>query len=146
MDVPQGMERFPVVEVTTEPELEPYWSAAREGRLVLSRCTVCGATPWIPRPFCSAHPDAPVEWVDNAGIATVHSWTTVHKGEGVFKDASPYVLAFVELDGGPCILTNVLTSGDEQVTIGQTVHAVFDHRGASGSVLRFATQDGKLVS
>jgi uncharacterized OB-fold protein len=140
MSVEQAMERFPVVEVTTEPELDPYWTGAREDKLVLARCTVCGATPWMPRPFCSTHPEASVEWIETAGTATIYSFTTVMKGEGAFKDASPYVLAVVELDNGPRILTNILTSGDEEVQIGQPVSAAFDHRADSGSILRFATE------
>ncbi|RHW26355.1 hypothetical protein D0Z08_14905 [Nocardioides immobilis] len=137
------MERFPIVEVTAEPELEPYWSAAREGRLVLARCSVCGATPWMPRPFCSTHPRAVVEWIETGGRATIYSWTTVMKGEGVFKDSSPYVLAVVELEDGPRILTNVVTGDDEHLCIGQPVSAVFDHRAAGGSILRFITDDAR---
>ena len=141
MGIDQAMERFPIVEVTTEPELEPYWTAAGEGRLVLARCPVCGATPWMPRPFCSTHPQASVEWVESNGVATIHSWTVVSKGEGAFGKSTPYVLAYVELAEGPLVLTNVLTLDDEQLSIGQRVSAVFDHRATgTGSVLRFATE------
>lgn len=145
MGFEQAMERFPVVEVVPEPELEPYWSAARAGRLVLARCCVCGATPWMPRPFCSTHPEVPVEWVEMTGRATIYSFTTVMRGEGVFKDTGPYVLAVVELEDGPRILTNVVPLDDEQVRIGQSVSAVFDHRPAGGSILRFVTNAGRIA-
>lgn len=141
----QAMARFPVVDVTAEPELAPYWSAAREGRLVLARCPICGATPWMPRPFCSRHPQATVEWVESPGVATIHSWTVVSKGEGAFKDAGPYVLAYVQLQDGPLVLTNVITKDDEALTIGQRVEVMFDHRGEHASILRFATEAATAV-
>lgn len=145
MDLEQAFKRFPVVEVTTEPELEPYWKGAREGRLVLSRCSNCGVMPWMPRPFCPSHPQASVDWVETTGKATIYSFTTVMKGEGAFKEAGPYVLAYVELEDGPRVLTNIVTDDAESLTIGQRVRAVFDHR-ANGSVLRFATEPVDVAS
>jgi uncharacterized OB-fold protein len=92
--------------------------------------------PWIPRPFCPDHPDSEIQWFEASGRGVIYSYTRVEKGEGAFAAATPYVLAYVELDEGPRILTNIV-GDNEDVHIGQAVTAVFDQRPANGAILRF---------
>ncbi|RYF60501.1 MAG: hypothetical protein EOO27_05620 [Comamonadaceae bacterium] len=134
---------FPEVAFTVEPGIEPYWDGAFEDRLVLSRCTEDGAAIWPPRPFCPRHMTSEVRWEQASGGGVVYSYTLVHRGEGAFAKASPYVLAYVELDEGPRVLTNVLaTNGSPvvEVGIGQRVTAVFDTVGDGAPVLRFMVE------
>ena len=42
-----------------------------------------------------------------------------------FRDAVPYVLAYVELEEGPRLLTNVVGCAPDQVRIGMPVRAEF---------------------
>ncbi|MER7684958.1 Zn-ribbon domain-containing OB-fold protein [Streptomyces sp. NPDC097610] len=132
-----AMETLPVVEPMLDPELAPYWDGARAGELMLSRCPVCEAVPWSPRAFCPEHPDAKVEWFRASGGGTIHSWTRVHRGEGAFAGAAPYLLAYVELDEGPRVLTTIVVTEGEEPSIGLRVNAVFDQRPSAGAVLRF---------
>jgi uncharacterized OB-fold protein len=80
--------------------------------------------------------DATVQWFEASGRGVVYSFTRVHKGEGAFADVPPYVLAYVELDEGPRVLTNIIGAVDD-IHIGQAVEAVFDQRAAAGAILRF---------
>jgi uncharacterized OB-fold protein len=132
--------RFPEVDLVVEPGIEPYWEAAADGRLVLSRCAEDGAALWPPRPFCPRHATAGVRWEPAAGGAEVYSYTVVTKGEGAFAAAAPYVLAYVQLDEGPRVLTNLVTSDGRPASeahIGQRVIARFDQQGKV-PVLRFS--------
>ncbi len=43
------------------PETEPFWAAAREGRFLIKGCTNCGRNHWYPRavcPHCQFRPSA----------------------------------------------------------------------------------------
>ena len=119
------------------PETQPFWDAAAEGRLVLPRCDACATVIWYPRLFCPACGSTEVSWFDASGRGTVHSCTVTRKGGGAYRHAGPYVLAYVELEEGPRVLTNVVGCPPEEVHIGQAVEAVFDPTGEGPSLLRF---------
>ena len=144
-----GQFGLPVPAVPEAPELAPYLAAAATGRLVLPRCRRCEFVIWYPRAFCPACGAADVEWIDSPGLGTVYSCTVTRHGPGRYKDAGPFVLAYVELDEGPRVLTNIVGCAPEQVTIGQRVAAVFDQADPEGqepsALLRFrlAPTDGE---
>jgi len=119
---------FPDVPFAVESDADPYWQAAAEGRLVLPQCAEDGAFIWPPRPFCPRHMTSEIGWKEVAGGGVVYTYTIVHRGEGAFAETSPYVLAYVELDEGPRILTNLVTPEGRPVTdvgVGRRVVARF---------------------
>ena len=48
------------------------------------------------------------EWVAASGRGRVYSYTVNHRGEGAYRNSVPFVLAYVELDEGPRIMTNIV--------------------------------------
>ena len=42
----------------------PFWDAARDHRLILPNCGVCGRYRWPPGPFCPACHSQAVVWAD----------------------------------------------------------------------------------
>ena len=118
-------------------ETQPFWDATREGRLVLPRCDDCEFVIWYPRRFCPACGTRDVSWFDAAGTGTVYTFTIVTKGGGVFRDAGPYVVAFVELDEGPRLMTNIVETPPESVVVGQRVAVVFAPTGDGTALPRF---------
>jgi uncharacterized OB-fold protein len=132
---------FPDVPFVVEPGVEPYWEAASEGRLVLPRCAEDGAFLWPPRRFCPRHITSELDWQEVTGRGVVHTYSVVHRGEGAFAATSPYVLAYIELEEGPRILTNLMSSEGHPVTeveVGTRVVARFAANGEEfASVLRF---------
>lgn len=119
-------------------ETEPFWEACAAGRLVLPRCDRCGELIWYPRRFCPFCASTDVSWVEVSGRGTVYSYTIIRRGSGAYRDAGPYVLAYVELDEGPRLLTNVVGADPESVHVGQPVHVVFDDAGDGEAIPRFA--------
>ena len=118
------------------PEDAPFWEAAAAGKLVLPRCRKCGTVIWYPRSFCpDCHADD-IEWFDAAGTGTVYTYTVSHRGMGPWADHAPYVIAYVELDEGPRILTNIVGAEPGSVRIGDRVRAVFEPAGPT-NVVRF---------
>jgi uncharacterized protein len=118
-------------------ETQTFWDATREGRLVLPRCGDCEFVIWYPRRFCPACGSRNVSWFDAAGTGTVYTFTIVTKGGGAFRDAGPYVVAFVELDEGPRLMTNIVDTPPESVTVGQRVAVVFAPTGDGTALPRF---------
>lgn len=102
------------------PETQPFWDAATEGTLLIKRCDACGEPHYYPRALCPFCLSADTRWEETAGTGTIYSLSTMRRG----KDA-PYTLAYVTLDEGPAVLTNIATENHDALAIGQRVRVRF---------------------
>lgn len=127
---------LPTPELEMTAETAPYWTAVGKGKLVLPRCQSCGHVIWYPRTFCPRCGSADVEWIEASGRGTIYSYTVVRQSQGRFAGAVPYVLAYVELEEGPRVLTNI-TGEMEGLAVGDDVKAFFDPVPEGGAILRF---------
>lgn len=121
-------------------ETRPFWAAAAEGRLLVPRCRNCDLTIWYPRPFCTDCHGTDLDWVETSGTGVIYSFTITRLGradERAYQGAAPYVLAYVELDEGPRILTNIVDCEPDQLRCGTRVSAVFHRAGDDASLVRF---------
>ncbi len=122
------------------PEVKPFWDATARGELVLPRCLECRTLIWYPKPFCPSCASTRVEWVPASGRGTVYSYTVNRRGVAdlaAYRDAGVYILAYVELEEGPRIMTNIVDCDPESVRIGQKVELVFHDTGAGNALARF---------
>jgi len=121
-------------------DTQEFWDALAAGRWVVPHCDACGGFFWYPRrvcPLCGAWDR--VSYPDASGRGTIYSFTILRKGQGPFRDQAPYVLAYVELDEGPRLMTNVVAPDVEALRVGQAVHVILDPAGDGGdAVYRFA--------
>lgn len=110
-----------------DPESQPYWNAAREGRLLIKRCADCGKAHHYPRELCPhCHSDR-VTWEQASGKGTVYTYTVARRPAGpAFKADTPYVVALVELAEGPRMMTNLVSVDLERVRIGLPVQVRFE--------------------
>ncbi len=114
---PAGPRHTPAPRVL--PEAMPFWEAAKEGRLLVKRCQDCGQTHYYPRDICPHCMGANTEWLDASGLGTVYSFSTMGKEE------ARYTLAYVALDEGVTMLTNLVDCDPAALSIGQRVKVVF---------------------
>ena len=114
---PTGPRRVPAPRVL--PESQAFWTAADEGRLLLKKCNACGEVHHYPRDICPHCLSADTEWVQASGTGTVYSFSTMGKGEAA------YTLAFVTLDEGVTLMTNLVDCDPARVSIGDMVRVVF---------------------
>ncbi len=122
------------------PEVKPFWDGTAEGRLLLPHCDDCQAVIWYPRPFCPSCASTKVSWIAASGRGSVYSYTINRRGQAdlsAYKEAGPYVLAYVELDEGPRVMTNIVDCDPESVKIGQRVEVVFHDTGEGTALPRF---------
>ena len=89
-----------------DPTTESYWTACAGHRLTVQRCAACGHHQMYPRPMCLACEALDLAMVAVSGLATIYSVTTMRIP---VTDAlpPPYLLALVDLDEGPRLLTNI---------------------------------------
>jgi len=110
------------------PETRPFWEAARRHELQLQRCGACGRYVFYPRAACP-HCLAPeLEWRRVSGRGRLHTFTVVSRGQRGFPLPAPYVLAIVELEEGPRLMTNLVgvEPDPEKLRIGMPVEVVFE--------------------
>jgi uncharacterized OB-fold protein len=101
------------------PEALPFWEAAKEGRLLVKRCADCGETHYYPRDICPHCLSADTAWIDASGEGAIYSYSTMGKGE------ARYTLAYVTLDEGVTMLTNLVDCDPAALAIGRRVRVVF---------------------
>lgn len=106
------------------PLTEPFWAACREDRLLVQRCDGCGAHVFIPQEFCRECHAAALTWVQAAGVGHVVTFTVVWRPQTPAFEV-PYVVAVVRLEEGYEMLTNIVGTPPERVTIGAAVRVRF---------------------
>ncbi len=107
-------------------ETAPFWTAAREHRLVVQRCLDCGRPRHYPRALCPRCGSSRVEWMECSGRGTVYSYTVVYRPVSeAFAADVPYVVAVVELDEGPHMMTNIVGCPPDRVRVGMPVRVRF---------------------
>jgi len=109
------------------PETLPYWQAARRHELTLPYCTACETFFFYPRAVCPTCLSDAIDWRRVSGRGRLLTFTVVHRGPRDFPLPAPYVLAMVELDEGPRLMTNLVgvEPDPEQLAIGLALEVTF---------------------
>lgn len=111
-----------------------YWEGARAEKLLLQKCGDCGALRFFPRYLCTTCGSDNTEWTEVSGRGTVHSFSIVHRAAfPEFQAKVPYVIALVDLEEGPRMMTNIVGEDALQVEIDDAVEVCFEPRGADGA-------------
>ncbi len=127
-----------------QPDLEtqPFWDAARDGRLLIKRCLTCARTHFYPRPFCPHCWNPDVEWMEASGRATLYTWSVVHRNDlPPFNERVPYVAAVVDLAEGPRMMTNVVACEFDALEMGMALEAVFHPISDDVTIVQFRPAD-----
>jgi uncharacterized OB-fold protein len=105
--------------VLAHPSCQPFWDAARDARLLLPQCLECEAYHWYPRSFCPFCHGDQVRWRTALGTGRIHACTSLQ------RDPSRTVVAYVELDEGPLMLTNIVGEALSGLKIDDPVEVAF---------------------
>ncbi|AOH54392.1 DNA-binding protein [Peribacillus muralis] len=106
----------------THPEHEEYWEAAAEGNLILKHCDSCGEYHYYPRELCPFCKSDKTTWKGAKGTGTIYTYSVMRKG-------GQYAIAFVTLDEGPRMMTNIVDCDLNGLHIDQRVKVVFKQSG-----------------
>lgn len=108
----------------------PYWEGARQGRLLLQKCTHCGQTQFLPRHHCANCWNTDLEWVESSGKGRIESCTVVRRAPRP-EFETPYVLAMIMVDENVRMMANIVGPNALDAMIGDRVRVTFveDHAG-----------------
>ncbi len=101
------------------PETAQFWQAARQGRLLLRRCTTCKEPHYFPRSICPFCDSGETVWEESKGVGAIYSFSLMRKSA-----TGPYAIGYVTLDEGPSLLTNFVDTDLTAFKIGQRVNLV----------------------
>jgi uncharacterized OB-fold protein len=100
-------------------ESRPFWDAANERRLLIKKCEACGDVFWYPRALCPGCWSERTTWVPSEGRGTVYTFTVMRRVK------VPYAVAYVTLDDGPTLLTNLVAEDLDRLCVGLRVELDF---------------------
>jgi uncharacterized protein len=109
-----------------DPLLAPFWTATREGRLMISRCSHCSYAWWPPESVCPQCFTPNPGWLEVDGHGTLWSYAVYHRAfSPEFADRIPYAVGLIELDSGPKMY-GLLVGPVESWSVGQVMRAVYE--------------------
>lgn len=108
------------------PDTQFFWDGVKEHRLLIQRCTGCGALRHPPRPMCPQCNALGWDTLEASGRGTVHSFVMPkHPPTPWFGDDTIVVL--VDLEEGTRLVSNLIGIAPADVTIGMPVQVTFEH-------------------
>lgn len=132
----------PLPTITTEAK--PFWDATARQKLVMQRCQNCRAWVWTPRPGCFECGSERLEWTELSGHGEIYSFTVIRQVVGraaskAFEPDVPYVVAWIDLEEGPRMISNVVGCPVEDVKLGMKVSVVFEQQSPEIWLPKFKT-------
>lgn len=108
----------------------PFWEAARERHLLYQVCGDCGGVVFFPRHHCPGCMGENVEWRDSGGRGVVYTFSIVRKSRDPrFGGRTPYCVAWIDLDEGFRMMSNVVNADPDKIRIGMSVQVTWAQSG-----------------
>lgn len=107
---------------------QPFWDACQRGALEVPACASCGKL------FLPNGPVCPECWSTDIGVKPVSGngevfTFTVYRHSYHPALKIPYVVALIELEEGPRLISNIVSCAPENVEIGMAVRVQFEREG-----------------
>jgi uncharacterized protein len=107
-----------------EDDTAPFWEATRDKQLRYQKCDDCGTVVFHPRRHCTGCTSGRLSWHTASGNGTLYTFSVVRQSyHPFFRTKVPYAVAWVDLDEGPRLLTNItgVTDPTNELQCGQRV-------------------------
>jgi uncharacterized OB-fold protein len=101
-------------------ETQPFWDAAAQGKFLIKRCKACGEAHYYPRTYCPFCASGDTVWEQSKGEGALYTYSVMHR-----SPTGPYCIAYVTLDEGPAVLTNIIDCDFKTLKIGQRMRVKF---------------------
>jgi uncharacterized protein len=109
-----------------DPLLGPFWTAARERRVVVPECRSCSSFHWPPGRVCPRCHSRDIGWAQVEGRGRLWSYAVYHRAlAGDLGPPVPYAVGLVELPEGPRLIGRI-TSPIDACRVGAAVEPVFE--------------------
>jgi uncharacterized protein len=108
----------------------PFWEGCFKGTLSFQRCTSCGHVRWPASFLCPKCHSTDSVWEQSSTRGTIYSYVVYHVAfDPAFKKDLPYVVALVDIESGPRMLSNIRGCPPEKIKIGMCVELSWEERG-----------------
>lgn len=105
--------------------IDAFADHLRDGRIMASRCTACGARAFPPRADCDVCMGRDFEFVEVSGRGRLHTWTRIDAPPKGFEAWAPYRVGVVDLEEGGRVLAWFGDAiAERDVAIGMPVQVV----------------------
>ena len=95
------------------PESAPFWESCAQGRMRLQRCARCTQFWYPPSSLCPECLSSDWSWTACAGTGSIFTYVIFRRlYHPAFANLLPYVIALVELDEGPRMLSRLVDVED----------------------------------
>ena len=112
-------------------ETRPFWEGTLHEELRVQVCSACGNRQLPGGPCCAVCLSPELTWTLATGRGQLFSFTVVHRAlHPSFAAQIPYVIADVELEEGPVILSSLTDVDPGEVRIGMSLEVWFDEQGS----------------
>ena len=132
---PQGK---PLPQITDQTR--PFWSAAKQRKLVMQKCSRCGTLNFFPKPWCIECGSRDLAWTEAKPFGTVYTFTvsnTVSMNYPGWEGDLPVLMCLIDLDDGARMYGQVTGCKPEQMKIGMRVEAYFEDISDDASIPKF---------
>jgi hypothetical protein len=112
-------------------ETRGFWEGTLTRELRVQVCGRCGNRQLPGGPCCATCLSPDLSWIKASGRGAVFSFAIVHQAlHPAFMDKVPYVVADIELEEGPVMLSNVTDVDPREVRVGMPVEVWFGEENA----------------
>lgn len=113
------------------PELitQPFWDAAKAGKLTYQTCDDCNAVVFTPRRHCPDCGSANLSVQESKGEGSVYTYSVVRQNRmPAFAELGAYSVAYIDLDEGFRMMSTVVGVDDpvNDISIGMRVKVEFE--------------------
>ena len=109
---------------TTELDTLAFWAGTKNKEFKYQQCDTCDKVVFYPRRHCTGCTSGTLLWKTSSGKASIYTFSVVRQSyHPFFRNLVPYAVAWIDLEEGPRILSNVVGVDDpiNDVWIGQHV-------------------------
>lgn len=118
----------------------PFWTAAKNRKLVLQKCQRCEVFNFHPKPWCIECGSRELTWTDAKPTGTVYSFTisrTVAMNFPGWEKDLPLLLCLIDLDDGARMYAQVTDCSPEDIRIGMRVTVHFEDISDEAGIPKF---------
>lgn len=110
-----------------ELDTAPFWQGTAEHQLRYPVCNDCSTVIFYPRAHCTSCASSNLRWEQATGTGTVYTFSIVRQSyHPFFRALAPYAVAWIDLDEGPRLVSNVVGVAADAVTIGMRVQVEWE--------------------
>lgn len=104
-----------------------FYDWCHRHELRFQRCRDCAAWRHVPREMCPQCGSWDWDWQPSSGRGTLFSWTVVARPlHPAFAEDAPYAPAVIEMEEGVRLLSRVVDTPPDELTIGMPVRVDFE--------------------